>query len=426
MSVWNDDERPIRDLWTSVSAPPTLRSRYEAERAHRRPNASLRPLLLAGAVAVVIAAAGLAFGAHRPVSLGSGQRPTAPAVPTSPASPLPSPSSTASDTPSATPSAVIAGWPSRRLTDRQAGSLALDANAVFALVAAPDTQWLSDSDVDLVRLDRSTGRVTASRHIGAATSLLRAGGEVWVGAPDQVQSPTRGTILRFDAISLAPRGSIALPRGSGASDAYQPGVRLSASGTTVVAGFGSNFEVIDATTATVRRTVAAGGQQVVEDVAISPKGRRIYAVTGDSSQTFVLSEWDAATGQPVSGGSATLDSVGPPQLTATDAGVWVSRATGMMGTYEFHPSGALATARPPGGAPSDTEAPNSVHTAFARSILWVLGSGVRCADPATGANRAVDPMASSYTNSLVADGAVVFVSDSSGIALLTPPPACSR
>lgn len=431
MSAWNDDERRLRELWAATPPPPGLRHRYESLRAAgalQRPQHSLRPLVLAAALAVVIAAGGAAFGAHRLIGQGGAANqqhhhpvPTLP--PTSEVLPSPTPEVTA--TPSAT---ATSGWTTRRITDQAVTAMALDANTIYALQWIPGRAGPGSGNFQLDRIDRGTRDLKGISILDLTTDLVRAGNEVWVGTSQASGSPLVGKILRFDAATLDLKGGITLPQGAGyAPSPYgNPGVHLAAAGNTVVAGFAGMFEVIDAATGTVRYSLGAGYQKpmTVDDVAISPDGTRIYVVASSNDQvpSTVLTEWDPATRQPVPGQRTAIDfSVGPPKLTATNAGVWVSVATGMMGQYSFRPGSALGTV----SAKSDGRDPNSVHTAFAGNILWVLGPQLRCADPRTGATRAADDNMQGYEGTVVADAAGTYISGSDGIDLIVPPKACS-
>jgi len=424
MSVWNDDERHVRDLWAATPAPPSLRSRYEAARASRalgHPHHSLRPLAFAAALAAAIAVGGIAFGAHRLASQegGHGAKPTPPPLPTS-AAPTESPAATPS------PSAAVPGaWLTHHVSDGTVVAMALDSNAIFALVAPVANQPLTTDN--LVRIDRTTGARVTSASINAGTSLVRAGADVWVGAGgSQTTSLPQltGSVLRFDAVTLSPRGSVALPNATSPGDTVSHTVDLSAAGSTVVAGFGSNVVEIDAATGATRRTIGTGSQRTVEDVALSPWGDRVYVATGDAStQARVVTEWDTASGEAVPGSaSANVDSVGPVRLAATTTGVWVSRATGMLGDFLFHYNGALNTIRDPAVAPDAARDENSIHTTLASGVLWVMGSQLRCSDPATGATRAID--ARNDVVALIGDATGTYISTASGIDQLSPPRTC--
>ena len=433
MSAWNDDERRLRDLWAATPAPPSLRHRYESLRAAgslQPPRHSLRPLVLAAALAVVIAAGGAAFGAHRLIGQGGAAKqqhhhpvPTLP--PTAAVVPSPTPEVTA--TPSAT---ATSGWTTaHRITSQPVTAVALDANAIYWLQWVPPIKaGFGSGNFEVNRSDRSTHNGEGTAILDQATSLVVAGNEVWVGTSQAAGSPLVGKILRFDAATLHLKGSITLPQGSGyAPSPYgNPEVHLSAAGNTVVAGFAGMFEVLDVATGTVRYSLNAGYQKpmTVDDVAISPDATRLYVVATSNDQvpSTVLTEWDPATRQPVPGQRTAIDlSVGPPKLTATNSGVWVTVSTGMMGQYSFRPGNALGTV----SAKSDDRDPNSVHTAFADNILWVLSPQLRCADPRTGATHAADDNMQGYEGTVVADAAGTYVSGSDGIDLIVPPSACS-
>jgi hypothetical protein len=427
MSVWNDDERHVRDLWAVTPAPPSLRSRYESarvSRALRHPHRTLRPLAFAAALAAAIAVGGIAFGAHRLASQGGGHavKPTPPPLPTSSAPPAPTQSPAATPSPSA---AVPGAWPTHHVSDGVVFAMVLDQHAIFALVAPAAGTAPITSDT-LVRIDRATGARTTGASFSLGTSLVRVGADVWVGSGGAAATPpqSNGTVLRFDAATLAPRGTIALPGGSATGDPAADTVHLAAAGSTVVAGLGSNVLVIDASTGVTRRTIGAGFQRTVEDVALSPSADRLYVATGDAStQTRVLTEWDPASGQAALGTpSANVDSVSPVHLAATATGVWVSRATGMLGDFRFHVSGALNTVRDAAGAPDTGRDDNNVHTTLAGGVLWVVGVQLRCSDPASGATRAID--AGTIVSQVISDAGGTYVGTPLGIDQLTPPRTC--
>jgi len=115
--------------------------------------------------------------------------------------------------------------------------------------------------------------------------------------------------------------------------------------------------------------------------------------------------------------------------SATTGGVWVSVATGMLGTVEFH---RVSDLRPVAAFGPDRKGPatNAIKADVVDGILWVTDSMagvVACADPATGRPREiVIPQSAGiagYSN-VAGAGSQVYLGIDRGVARITPSARC--
>jgi len=419
MTGWDENERPVRETWAAVPAPARLRARFEAAIAASttdRRSRSLRPLLVAGMLVALIAAGGAAYGAHRLSERGGATT-----------GPSPSPAISAQPSPQPTPTTVTSSWVVHHLADGAVLAMAVDDRAVYALIPVPGTSGDTRLNTEVLRIDRASGQIARTAPLGVADSLARAGDDVWVGADGQIATPQPGTpsgsVLRFDAATLTHLGTTSLPS---ATSGGAPGgtVHLSAGAGRLYAGFADSIYALDPSTGDVRATIGLGRNRTAQDIALAPSGDVIYAATGDStSQTDVITEWDTVTSaQVTSAGTASVQSVGPLRLTATDTGVWASTPTGMLAQLIFHRMEALATTV---AAPADFRASNNLHTVLLGNVLWLFpGISLVCADPTTAAARASTDMNVDAVT-VVGDAAGTYLGTLAGIDAIAPDPRCA-
>lgn len=425
MSAWDDDELRLREIWAATPAPSGLRAAFHAAVAGGAapPRRTLRPLAVAVGVAVVLAAGGVAFGAHR---LSERRATSSPPLPTgAPRVSTPPPAPTGAPT----PTNVSGGsWLTGRLDDGAVVDMALSPSAVYALVTAPGVSGDTRSSTELVRIDRVTGARSSTSPMALATSVAVVGGNVWVGMGGSLGgAPSSPQVVRLEPKTLLATGTTALHTTGASAGGPDLTVHLAAGAGQAFAVYGPDLFELDPTSGAVLRTTALGGVMTAWDIAVSPRGDRVYTSAADATlQTSTVAEWDAAGGQPAGGGSAVLHGLGPVRLAATDAGVWLSQATGSLGGVSFQRSGQLGSA----GTTAQPSVPhsNQVHVLTTANvpggILWILDAGtLTCADPASGTVRASTAVDGAVT--VVADGTATYLGSTGGVDLLRPDARCN-
>lgn len=341
---------------------------------------------------------------------------------------VPAPSGPAPDTPAARPTptpapspaavtAIAGGWPATALFrpsgEVVASALVTDA-ALFADVR-PGSR--SDQPGRLVRLDRSSGRPTASVATGPLVELgppVLAGGVVWLALRGGGSAEVRG----YDPRTLAGVRSVSLPP-----------PRSSGQGSAVIAG---DADLLWVATGDLLRRIDPGSGDTLVELAAAGAGEGIalgggILVTADSAGSTGL---EACVRDPRSGtarGCTALEGVGAGDIaTAGLATAWVAYRTGMLGTAR--------RLVPPGATPAQTLGSYSmgVQLSVVDGVLWTWeataeahGVQLSCASPTTGTARASEPVPASFTGTVIGDPANLYVvSFDSGIQSLRPPRAC--
>jgi PQQ-like domain len=406
--------------------PP--RSRRNREPRLRRPRWgwAAAPVLAAASVFVVAgASAGIAVLAtshHTPSPPSQGAQDTTSAPPVS-SSPTGAPTGTAPVLPVG---AVIPGGPwGARLIGHHSllpGSLTGGDGSLYGFTGQ-----------DLVRIDPGSGAIVQSVPFSSPVTSppVVLGSTVWVVSS---YSDARAVLLGFDAQTLTQVRSVTVPAVGQLSTAAQGVLAAGPDGNLYVAAGDLVAVVNPANGLVVQRVQQPGGP--VSSVAVAPVGGTIYVTAfNESSQTLQLMTYSLTEGG-VETGSSTVRSGGGGNLVATSGGVWGTLGSGMSESVWFAPGGDLSSASPyvreVGGGGYLT------LPTLANDALWIGGTrALTCANPATGsvlASAAIpaDHGATQYFGSVVyADGnAYSYYSDNlsqtQGLAELTPPAACTR
>jgi hypothetical protein len=190
---------------------------------------------------------------------------------------------------------------------------------------------------------------------------------------------------------------------------------------------GSTLYALSPTTGTVLRTVPT--DMAIFSLSTSPDGTVLYAAGESTRFPLVLMELDARSGRTLATESES-DSVAGGNVTATDAGVWVSFRTGLEGVTVQHDKASLAivanqseSAGSVGYGPFDQTMGQQANASD--GVLWLAGlQGLACADPVTGALRAVEPPESSLIESVVAQDGVLYGAGDGGLSIISAPKAC--
>lgn len=304
--------------------------------------------------------------------------------------------------------------------------------AVYALVVhASAGKPASGSSATVARLALGSRTPVYSREIAGASSLAYSAGSVWVAAV--TSSPSAGhdgtaTLDQIDPATLTPRGTMQLPitalPGGGAGF---PAVLAAAPGGPLWVGIGTQLYRVDPTTGAVTGQLGEPGD--VDSLSLSPDSGLLYAGTAGANGTGgVVVERDATSGALL----ATRDlpySVAGAQVSASDAGVWASYRTGMLGDTVELRSSDLAQIVPPKGVTPTLRTPfvaaMGVATSVSGGVLWLYGiQTLRCANPVTGHVRSTEPVHTGVEGQVAAYPGAVYVSSSNGITVLAPPSAC--
>lgn len=263
----------------------------------------------------------------------------------------------------------------------------------------------------VIRFDPRTGSVSKSRHIPGARGFALVGGSLWVAA-------RREGLVRLDPRTLVVTGRRSL--GS-------PATAVAASIGGLWVGGGSTLFLVSPAEAITERTIRIPG--VVSHLATSPSGSALYVETHHvhDMTPLRLEERNASNGE-------LLASIRSPAGIAANAlagvpgGVWISFATGLLGSAVRLSSSNLRQTAGLGLRPPGT---NSTDVSVAGGILWVSDEMIgrlSCADPTTGASRASMTVpqrifAGSLSN-VVDFGARLYVGTGSGLFEFTPGRDC--
>jgi hypothetical protein len=388
-------------------------------RPPRRFGRSWAPLAAAAAV-VVIAGAGAGIAAVA----SSHHSSTPPAAGTSPAASSSAPSPAASSPAASTPASAASGtriaggpWDAELI-----GRSSITQNS---LVSAGGSLYAYGSGA-LERIDPATGAVVAS--VKYSPPLLNLpvviGSTVWV-----VSSYSGGNVVLhgYDAQTLAQTSSVLVP-------AIGP---VAGSASSVLAG-GPDGHLYVAAGQTIAIVNPSGGQILqriyltagtANSLAISPDGSKAYIGLG----SYQLLTYDISSATEVSASKLSGTSSGG-NLVATAGGVWGTTGTGQSQWTWFAPAGNLAKAVKVGqGAGGGLGS----FPSYSGGVVWVGGTGnLVCASPATGkvlsqASVPADHGTATYFGSPVRSGDHAYApyaddqSQTSGLARLTPPAACT-
>jgi len=403
-----------------------LKPRARGSRSHRPSwNRGWAPVLAAVSVFLVAAAsAGAVAGLsshHSPSGTGSSIGATPTSHPASSSSSAPSNTPT-SNGPTFPPEHVAGGIWDAELLDHQT----LNEES---LTGGADSLYATEQG-SLDRIDPVTGNVVAEVSYNApiAGPPVVAGNTVWV-----VWSYTAGSVVLhgYDARTLSQIASVTVPASGQLSTSAQGVLTLGSDGNLYLAAGGHVAVVSPSSHRVVREVTVSGG--LASSVAVSPDGSRLYVSTfTTTSQTLGLRTYDLATGTRLSASSAAIGGGG--NLVATSGGVWGTAGVGMTERVWFAPDGDLSRIVLVGQGASGGLA--AVPT-LSGGTLWIGGSHtLECADPATGKVLAqtIIPtdggVVEDYGSVAVTSGHVYAYyqnvrGQQSGVAVLTPPSACS-
>lgn len=270
----------------------------------------------------------------------------------------------------------------------------------------------------VIRLDPRTGGTTMSPSFpgaGNGDGLAFLGGSVWAtgGIPS---TAGRAFLYQLDAATLAVIDHIDLPG---------PPSTIAAGPAGLWVGAGRFLILLDPSDGRVLRSLQVKGE--VGHLAVDPTGRLLYVSTHLPADLtpLAITERDATSG-------AVLVSVPGPiglavnRLSATTTGVWVSYATGTLGSVVLLRASDLhlvASFRGGGGEAGS----NDVSAEVAGGILWVPNAlgGVWCADPATGRLRGREMFGErGGLDHEVAVPPFIYAGAYKGLVRITPSPSC--
>lgn len=237
---------------------------------------------------------------------------------------------------------------------------------------------------ELARVDPASGRVEATRRLGAAFGqAVAAAGALWVAT----SAVTGETLLRLNPDTLALTGS--WRAGSGGGHPWAAQTLVVAGGGLWVAG-GNRLLRLSLPEGRITASIILPG--VGSDLSANSAGTVLVVGEADSGGRGAVQRRDPATGailasHPVMG--VTAPAVAGPAGSA----VWVSEATGMMGYVQRLDAATLAAAGNSctEGRSTNTcvEGTNDITARLANGLLWVTqmagGNGRNyCAGPSDG------------------------------------------
>lgn len=403
--------------------------------------------LVAGLVAAVLGGCGLGAVSGLPPTSSHSAQDSTPAPSPAATSCAPKACTNASPAASLQSPVTVPGWPTQSLALGPVGGIALDSTDVYVLFSTPAgaTQTAFEASVARVaRVDRASLEVTAEASFPGATAVAVAGTWLWVAIdqpPGQLGGNVKVSVDQVDATTLRTQQTVALGE-----------LQAAANGAwgTVMAGdasrlwVGQGQEIISVNPAT-GGTVSAedlGAGAYVRSLSLDPIGTLLYTGAANAQSGVTVWEWNAGTGAltatlggPQLGNEGPGLDLGGPMVSATASGVWISFATGMMGGIEFLSEDQLR-AQP--AAPSETTLDlysNGVAVEVSGGILWIRdvasgggGDVLRCADPSSGAIRAMGSTGSPNDDyELIGGGDVqaLYLGGTNGLSVVQPPPACA-
>jgi hypothetical protein len=293
------------------------------------------------------------------------------------------------------------------------GSLVGSGNSLYAYTGA-----------DLVRLDPATGRILAQTPFSGAipNPPVVVGSTVWT----VWQYSGGNVVLRgFDATTLAEVKSVLVPAYGQVSSNAQGALTSGPDGRLYVAA-GDTVAVVNPASGQIQRIQLLGGS--ASSVAVSPDGSKLYVGTG----SFRLLIYNLASDTVEGSSTMSIGGYGG-NLVATSGGVWGTIGVGMSEWVWFAPDGDLRFAhRESTGAGAGYDSLPS----YSCGVVWIGGSHtLECASPVNGqalATTTIPPdnnVVQYFGSPTVTDGhAYAYYQDNNsqqtGLAQLTPPPAC--
>lgn len=299
-------------------------------------------------------------------------------------------------------------------------ALALDSTAIFALYTPASFDPHDDSHMTLARIDRKTAKVITNGPFPGGRQLLRVNAGLWVLGGLYTGSLTdRFWMDRLDPTTLAIRARQWVPAQSSPNRPIFP--ELTATANTLWLSYGSRAYRLNPVTGNVLFSRSFAG--VIMGISIDPAAQHLYIgldPTGGDAGADLLVQLNPLTAAPLASSPTGGQGLGGPTVTASNDGVWVSYATGMMAAVEHHSSEGLSPL-PVFQGPAGS---NGLRLFVGPTSVWLTDEGsqrVSCIDPQT------ETLLSSTMQgpgALVADQTSVYVATQSGIALLRPDSSC--
>jgi hypothetical protein len=255
----------------------------------------------------------------------------------------------------ANPSGVTASSPSGRILLRGLLSPRVVSTSAGLYVASQVSPLGGFPFSELARVNSTTGRIAATRRLGAAfDQAVVTGGSLYVGVSTPSSKPGEA-LLRLNARTLevtrrwsdlGEGGSLALAGGGLWVTGQDRLLRLSLPEGNVIA------------------SVALPGADR-SDVASNAAGTILFVGEADEGRG-ALERRDPETGTLLASYSPMIGVTAPAVAEVVGQGVWVSEATGMMG-YVQRFDAATLTPEPGTG----TEGSNGISASVADGLLWV-------------------------------------------------------
>jgi hypothetical protein len=230
---------------------------------------------------------------------------------------------------------------------------------------------------ELARIDVASGRVTATRQLGAVyfDQAVPAGGSLWVAT----SSLSGQALVSLEPQTLAVTGR--RPIGGGGNQGFTGYVLAAAGGGLWVAG-GDRLLRLSLPAGAVTASVPLPGAATSQVAANSP-GTVLVVEETTSTGSGILQRRDPATGALLAASPAVPGVAGLVVGGVIGSGVWVSDATGMMGYAERFDATTLAPS--PG---TKVEGTNGITVQVADGLAWVTSGGGPgpgfCADSSSG------------------------------------------
>jgi hypothetical protein len=258
----------------------------------------------------------------------------------------------------------------RALDVRDVESVAISSQAIYSLIGGGHSGRI----LKLVRVDRGTSAVTSAPVTLSYVEIMARGDRLFLFGVDMAGGPKKdGDVLqRLDPGTLRTMWSV--------SGSFGP--QLAATGDVIWSVDHGNrllrFDVSSgARSAAITLPTAAAAQDA--SIAVDPSGRTLWVGYG-ASPTMTLETREPHTGALIRRVHEPSVAIGPPNLTATDRGVWAATRGGMKGSAVYYDRPDL---RETGSLPGAYDM--GVDLTWVGRSLWLRGGDlVGCADPRTG------------------------------------------
>lgn len=330
----------------------------------------------------------------------------------------PTPAASATPTPGSTPN----------LAPGTVTPYAVTQDAVFGLWDLPGSDQAAAVPVAQPAGPTRSGSPTIGQPISGASSLVLAGGWVWVvtdpgsSASAQLYQLNRTSLTVVSQRAL-PVAVTELPNSGG--ELAQQDASLAATPNWLWVAAGQDLFRVDAATGSWTGPFPQDGE--LSSISADPSGRLLYTGGETAAGSPTVREYSGSTGslfRQVTVPSAIV----APEVAATATGVWVGYRTGMSGAAELLSSQSLTHIEPPPSYPGQTELSpfdqvGGVDVSVSDGALWLSGqSSLSCADPRTSAVGATETVSSPPV--VVAGDGVLYGSDAGALDIISPPAIC--